>query len=88
MHERDIEKILNDALRRLGVEIRQEQIENGSGGFCRLDNDPIIVYSPGLPRKKRIDLFVKALRKIDTSSIYLPPVIREMLEAQDSDSNV
>ncbi len=83
MHERDTEKILNEALRRLGVEIRQEQIDYGSGGFCRLDNDPIIVYSPFLTRKKRIDLFLQALRKLDTSGIFLPPFIRDKLDEQD-----
>jgi hypothetical protein len=83
--ERDIERILHDALRRLGVDIRREQLDFGSGGFCRLDNDPVIVYPPDMSIKKRIELFLQALRKLDTSGIYLPPVIREKLDEQDSD---
>ena len=86
MLERDIENILFDALIRLGVEIRREQIEYGSGGFCRLDNDPMIVYSPELSQRKRIELFLNVLRRLDTSAIYLPPAIRDMIESQGTDS--
>lgn len=81
---RDIENILIDALIRLGVDIRRERMDYGSGGFCRLDNDPVIVYPPDMPRHKRIDLFLHALRLLDTSGIFLPPVVRDMLESGES----
>ena len=87
MLERDIEKFLYDALRRLGVQIRREQIDHGSGGFCRLDDDPIIVYPPDMSLRKRIDLFVYALRRLDTSGIYLPPAIRDMIESNNAESS-
>ena len=82
--ERDIEKLLIDALTRLGVKVRREPMENGSGGFCRLDDEPVIVLSPGLSPPKRIEMFLDALRRLDTSGIYLPPAIRDRLEDDES----
>ena len=80
MDDRGLEKRLRDALKRLGVRIRVEPIEDGSGGFCRLDEEPLVVISPDLSRSRRIELFLHALRQLDTSGIYLPPAIRDRLE--------
>lgn len=80
MDERKLYNSLRDALKRMGVTIREERVEHGSGGFCRLDAEPLIVLSPDLSLAKRIDFFLNALRRLDTSGIYLPPVIRDMLE--------
>ncbi|HDS31086.1 MAG TPA: hypothetical protein ENN67_08595 [Firmicutes bacterium] len=85
MDDRDLEKYLRDALKRLGVKIRTEQLEDGSGGFCRLDTEPLIVIPPSLERSKRIEIFLGALRKMDTSGIFLPPFIREQLEDETDD---
>jgi hypothetical protein len=76
----EVEKILIDTLTRLGVNLRREQMDYGSGGFCRLDEEPIIIFSPDLSLTKRIDLFLYALKRLDTSGIYLPPAIRDLLE--------
>jgi len=81
--EQELEATLIDALTRLGVRIRRERLEDGSGGFCRLDREPLIVLSNDLPRSKRIELFLSALKRLDTSGIYLPPAIRDRLEGED-----
>jgi len=80
--ESEFERILIDSLSRLGVTIRREEIEHGPGGFCRLDREPLIVYSPGLSQSKRIELFLNALKRLDTSGIFLPPVVRDKLEQE------
>jgi hypothetical protein len=83
MDELETEKLLRNALERLGVKIRKESVDFGSGGYCRLDKEPVIVYSPDLPKYKLIELFLCALRKLDTSGIYLPPAIRDRLDEVD-----
>jgi len=80
VEEHDIERILREALRRLGVTVRTESMEQGRGGFCKLDQQLLVVLSPGLPPSKRIELLLDALRRLDTSGIYLPPAIRDRLE--------
>ena len=84
MKKSEVEKALIDALIRLGVSIRREEMDFGSGGFCRLDREPVIVYSPDLSLTKRIDLFLYALKRLDTSGIYLPPAIRDLLEEDET----
>ena len=88
MREREIEKILRDTLKRLGVEVRSEPMEYGTGGFCRLDEEPMVVIPPDLARVKRIELFLYALRRLDTSGIYLPPVIRELIEGNENEPDI
>ncbi len=86
MQKSELEKILIDSLRRLGVKIRMERLEDGSGGFCRLDDEPIVVYDPELSLSRRIDLFMGALNRLDTSGIYLPPVVRDRLDGKEKPS--
>jgi len=88
VEEHDVEKFLRDALARLGVEIRHEPMEDGTGGFCRLEAEPLIVLSPGLPRSKRVEIYLYALRRLDTSGIYLPPAIRDRLEEEEAEPDI
>ena len=81
MKDRELEKFLLDTLKRLGVTVRRELMEDSAGGYCRLDDDPVVVYPPGLSISKRIELFVEVLRKMDTSGVYLPPVVRDKIES-------
>ncbi len=86
MDNRELEKHLRDALKRLGVRVRVEPVEDSSGGFCRLDDEPVVVVSPDLSRSRRNEIFISALKQLDTSGIYLPPAIRDRLE-EDSDAS-
>jgi hypothetical protein len=78
--DHQLEKQLSDFLRRLGVKIRIEKLEEGIGGFCILESEPLVVLSSLSTRKQRIDVFITALRRMDTEGIYLPPWIRDLLE--------
>ena len=80
MDERTLEKTLVDLLTRLGVTVRREQIDYGSGGYCRLDDEPLIVLPPELTTAKRVEVYLGALRRLDTSGIFIPPVIRDLME--------
>ena len=80
MDDREMEKQLRDALKRLGIAVRVETLEEGVGGLCRLEQDRLVVLSHDLPRSKRIEILLNALRRLDTAGIYLPPAIRDRLE--------
>jgi hypothetical protein len=81
--DRQLEKQLSDFLRRLGVKIRVEKLDEGIGGFCILESEPLVVLSTLSSRKQRIDVFLTALRRIDTEGIYIPPWIRDLLEENE-----
>lgn len=83
MDDRELERTLRQILERLGVEIRNEPLETGIGGFCKLEKEPIVVLATDASRRQRIDVFLKSLRQIDTSGIFIPPTIRDILEDED-----
>ena len=83
MDDRHLEKLLRDTLQKLGVKIRVEQLEDGvskGGGFCRLDHEPLVVLSSTATLKQRIDILIFALRQLDTSGIFIPPAVRDLLD--------
>jgi hypothetical protein len=86
MDDRHLEKLLRDTLQKLGVRIRVEKLEDGDGGvgkgggFCRLDHEPLVVLSSIATSKQRIDILVSALRQLDTSGIFIPPAVRDLLD--------
>lgn len=71
---------LEDLARALDIVIRYEPTEDGRSGVCRLRGVKTVIIHSGLPTGARISALVDALAKEDTEGIYLPPVIREMLE--------
>lgn len=71
---------LEDLARALDIVIRYEPTEDGRSGVCRLRGIKTVIIHSGLPAGARISALVDALAKEDTEGIYLPPVIREMLE--------
>jgi hypothetical protein len=80
MEDTELERHLKDILKRLEVRIRMEPLEEGIGGFCRLEKEPLVVLSKTSTRKQRIDVMLGALRRIDSGGIYIPPSIRDLLE--------
>ncbi len=71
---------LEDLARALGIVIRYEPTEDGRSGVCKLRGVKTVIIHSGLPVSGRIGALVDALAKEDTEGIYLPPVIREMLQ--------
>ena len=79
----ELEKVLIDSLRRISVTVRVERVEDSSGGFCRLDDHPLVVLSPDALRSRRIEILLHALRQLDTSGIYLPPAVRDLIDREN-----
>ncbi len=71
---------LEDLARALGIVIRYEPTEDGRSGVCRLRGVKTVIIHSGLPTGARVGALVDVLAEEDTEGIYLPPVIREMLQ--------
>ena len=82
MDERQLVPLLQDALARLDVAVRIERMPDEArirGGLCTVRGHREVIVSPDSSVGERIDILVRALRQLDTDSLYLPPVIREKL---------
>jgi len=69
---------------RLGIEVRVEPLGDDlgtRGGLCRIRGRPIILIDASLPIGERIVVLAQALSAFDVGSIYVPPVVRECIEA-------
>ena len=67
----------------LGICIMQEK-GNFNGGYCLLEEKRIIVINKQKPLEQRIRALAHAFSRLDTSQIYLKPVIRVILETKDN----
>ena len=65
----------------LGICILQER-GDFNGGYCLLEEKRIIVINKQKPLEQRIRALVQAFSRLDTSQIYLKPIIREMIETE------
>ena len=65
----------------LGICIMQER-GNFNGGYCLLKEKRIIVINRRKPLEQRIRALAHAFSRLDTSQIYLKPIIREMIETE------
>jgi UDP-N-acetylmuramate dehydrogenase len=69
---------------RLGVEVRVERFETppaGGGGRCVVDGRPLVLLDARAPLETRIDTLAAALGAADLDDVYLPPEVRERIEA-------
>ena len=67
----------------MNIQIIQEK-GNFKGGYCLLEEEGIIVVNKLKPMEQRVQALARAFAKLDTSSIYLKPVIREMIESEQN----
>ena len=68
---------------KLGIRIVLEK-GDFKGGFCLLEEEHIIVINKLKPIEQRIRALGKAFSRMDTSHIYLKPIIREIIEMEDN----
>ena len=68
--------------RRLGIEIRYTV--SGPSGLCTIKGKRVLFIEKGLGMVSRADLFTHAFRDIDLSGMFVVPVIRRLLNKDDS----
>ncbi|MFH1676815.1 MAG: hypothetical protein ABIC40_07290 [bacterium] len=79
---------LKEALERLGVRVRVEKLEDTPGGFCILEGEKLVIISPDISPSKRTEIYIKALKRLDTSGVWLPPIVRDLLDTNEEPDQI
>ncbi len=86
MDENTIIEQLEELIERFGVHIRHEAIKqnedsvNVVGGLCLLKGEYVLIVNSKAAIRDKINTLVMALKQFDHETIYMPPVLRELLE--------
>ena len=68
------------AVMRFGVSIREEAVPGGSpGDICRIGKSRVLFLAPDAPPWARRQALVRALRRLPTDDVFLPPIVRAAL---------
>ena len=86
MTEDTIIEQLEELAKSFGIQIRSEAIKQDEdlvrvvGGLCKLKGEYVLIINSKATAMDRIWTLATALKHFDLESIYLRPVIRELLE--------
>jgi hypothetical protein len=85
MNESCLLEHLEEIARRLGVELRYENLYHGvvriEGGYCRVAGKPMILIDRRDSRDQKIRILCNSLTKLNLQGIFIPPAVRKVLEA-------
>lgn len=79
-------RMLEEALDRLDVPIRVESMPEEAhlaGGLCFFRGKYTLYIAPRASSAERLEILLSALRQLDTDSIWLPPIVREMIMSKN-----
>ncbi len=80
--------MLESLLDKLGIHVRYEALAEGEGdgtpilrgGLCRLRGSWVVIVDRRLSPRKKCEVFIDALRQTDTSGVFVPPLVRQLIE--------
>lgn len=87
MDEPRILDLLVELAESFGLQIRYEPIrldeELGSrpGGVCLFKGQRLVIINPHASLREKIGILSEAVRQFDLDQIYIPPVLRELLDS-------
>jgi len=84
MKEQDILLALEDVVSSLNIQLRYEK-GDFSGGFCRVDDDKLIILNADYTRKKKINILSRELSRIKLDDVFIVPAIRKLIEKERQD---
>jgi hypothetical protein len=84
MQGKELRKILENALMRLGYNVTYEPMDDGKGGKYRLREKREVIIDSKLAEDEKAGILIETLKGLDTSGVYLPPVVRRLLGDEDS----
>ena len=78
---------MEEAAQEAGIEIRyenlaDEEITIGSG-LCHVHQKPLLIIDKRLGPKEKWKILAKQLKAADLEDLYLPPLVRELIEQMD-----
>jgi hypothetical protein len=85
MKPEQMTEALEQAAAQVGVRVRYETMTGetaGAGGLCKIKGQWAVIIDRRTPASDRAALLVEALATFDTDALFLPPQIREALQAR------
>ena len=78
---------LEELAGRLNIKVQHESLKTEDpttfGGYCRVNDQHIIIYHSKASVGRKIEIFTDALRRFEIDDIYLKPELRELLKKED-----
>lgn len=73
---------LEETVRKLGIEVRYEQMQKPgyNGGLCRVRKSWVLIVNRASMPIEKAELLADTLLSRDTSTIYVSPDVREIME--------
>jgi signal recognition particle subunit SEC65 len=73
---------LEDTVKKLGIDVRYEQMQKPgyNGGLCRVKKSWVLIVNRSSMPLEKAELLAETLLSRDTSTIYVSPDVREIME--------
>lgn len=73
---------LEETVKKLGIEVRYEQMQKPgyNGGLCRVKKSWVLIVNRASMPLEKAELLAETLLSRDTSTIYVSPDVREIME--------
>lgn len=86
MKPEQITEALETAAAQIGIKVRYETLPPGGvlsgGGLCRIRGDWNLIVDRKATPSERAAILTDALADFDTDSVFLPPQLRDMVQAR------
>ncbi len=79
MKKTDSLNLLEELCEKLSITVKYDRFF-GRGGYCKLRERPFFIINDSLSNDAKEQIFVKELRSLDFSNIYIPPKLRELFD--------
>jgi hypothetical protein len=79
MKKTDSLTLLEELCEKLSITVKYDRFF-GRGGYCKLRERPFFIINDSLSNDAKEQIFVKELRSLDFSNIYIPPKLRELFD--------
>ena len=78
---------LEELADRLNIKVQHESLKNEDpttfGGYCRSEDQHMIIYHSKASVSRKIEIFADALKRFDIEDLYVKPELRELLKKAD-----
>jgi hypothetical protein len=74
---------LEQILTKLGVEVREDPIDEGvnsRGGLCNIKGRTLLIVNRNLTLPEKNELIIQSIQSFDLENIYLKPYVRNIIE--------
>ena len=83
MKPEQLHEELEHVLTKLGIELREDTIDEGGssrGGLCNIMGRNLLIINCKLAIPEKNKLIMQSLQSFDLESIYLKPYVRDIIE--------